>query len=128
MDLTRLERAVLEMFLSGDHPALAQLRQQLPTCQVASRAFTGIGFITELHCGASKEPYLFFDVVLNDVYAQIEGLDHGAGFLLFVKGGRLDGLEGYCYVDSWPDSIGNFELEYANRQERDIAKLQLPPA
>jgi hypothetical protein len=44
------------------------------------------------HCGTPTS-----DFKLNNVYAEIDGLQYGAGFLLYIKDGMLDMLEGYCY-------------------------------
>jgi len=35
--------------------------------------------------------------------ATIDGLQHGAGFLLIVEDGMLDMVEGCTYVEPWPD-------------------------
>jgi hypothetical protein len=38
-------------------------------------------------------------------------LQYGAGFLLYIKDGMLNMLEGYCYEDKWPNDFENFELK-----------------
>ena len=35
-----------------------------------------------------------------------------AGFMLFVEGGLLDVLEGYCYGETWPEQGAKFNLSY----------------
>lgn len=120
--LTPLERAVLDKLLAGDDPTLAILRAQAESAQLRSRKNTGVGF------------YCYFDVPddierigratfrLGDVNATMKGLSHGAGFVLFVKDGRLDNLEGYTYDEPWPTTISDFELAYQNHPR----KLALP--
>lgn len=56
--------------------------------------------------------------------AAIGGLGHGAGFVLYVKDGRLDALEGYSYDEPWPPAIASFELQYTSERERDLERLQ----
>jgi hypothetical protein len=43
--------------------------------------------------------------VISDVGAEIEGVRHGVGFVLFIQDGRLDCLEGFTYDDPWPDEV-----------------------
>jgi len=38
---------------------------------------------------------------IGDVHAELAGLSHGAGFVLFIKDGRLDCLEGLTYDEAW---------------------------
>jgi len=132
-DLTDLEAAALRMLLYGDYPALAHLREQLETCRVAKRTMTGAGFYTDLDCAANPPPRLVFHATLGGVYAEIAGLEHGAGFVLWIEGGRLATLECFTYVGVWPEEVTGFELEYLHQddlhtrpggQTRDWAALE----
>lgn len=49
---------------------------------------------------------------VDGVVAEIAGLEHGAGFVVFVRGGHLDTLEGYSYDEPWPEAIHDFQLSY----------------
>lgn len=42
--LTEFEREILEKLLSGDHPVLEVLREQLALARLVSRENTGVGF------------------------------------------------------------------------------------
>jgi len=123
--LNRLEAAVIEMLLRGDHPALAALREQVAHCQVTDREMTGVGFFTKLSVGRSSPPApaLRGIVRLGDVEADIEGLEHGAGFVLVIEDGSLRELEGYSYDEPWPATIGAFSVRYVN-VVRDLQDLQ----
>ena len=114
--LNQLEQSVLDMLLEGDHPALVGLRAQAAEARLASHENTGVGFFCEFSVSpaarGSIEPS---DFELNDVDAQIDGLEHGAGFILFVRDGVLDLLEGYSYDEPWPAEITDFELTYRQR-------------
>jgi hypothetical protein len=46
--LRPFEIRVLDMLLAGDHPVLAVLREQLASCWVVDRYWTGVGFFTTL--------------------------------------------------------------------------------
>lgn len=104
--MNELEREVLRMLLAGEHDALIVLRQQLAIAQVEGREFSGTGFVTQFRAPASTvrldgRPRL----VIGDVYAEVSGLEHAIGFLLFVSDGALDALECFIHDDQWPDSL-----------------------
>ncbi len=109
--LTPLERAVLDMLL--DHPGepYEAIRRQLSLAAVSRREFTGVGFFTEfaLPPGAAAKRDLP-NMELGDVGAELPGLRHGAGFLLFVRDGVVSMLEGYTYDESWPDRADEFKV------------------
>jgi hypothetical protein len=76
-----------------------------------------VGRITDRH--ANTKP----DFCFGDVDAQIDGLENGAGFLLWITDGRLDFLEGYTYDGLWPTSIEEFKLCFLS-EPRDIRALR----
>jgi hypothetical protein len=129
--MTDLERAVLTKFLDGDHPVLELLRRQLETCKAGTREFTGAGFFTNLIVDESLARPVECNLRLGDVGAhQVVGLQHGAGFVLYVDKGMLNMLEGYNYGEPWPEQISGFKLHYINRngeggmsEERDWQAL-----
>jgi len=112
---TNLERSVMEMLLAGGDEVLAGLRCQFVTSTIASRETTGVGFYTTFNLPnvvsrvAGGKSFKF-----GDVNATMPCLQHGAGFLLFVKDGILEMLEGYTYDEPWPSQIATFELSYVN--------------
>lgn len=111
--LNNFETAVLAKLLAGDHPVLAALRSQVERARLVSRDYTGAGFYCTFAVPADVPPLSqHLDFQFGDVNAKINGLEHGAGFVVFVRGGRLDTLEGYSYDESWPDVLGDFELTY----------------
>ncbi|HVS09242.1 MAG TPA: hypothetical protein VMS76_05145 [Planctomycetota bacterium] len=126
MKLTELEEAVLRTFLDGDHPVLAALRDHLAACWVSDRYYTGVGFYTDLEMPPETRAAPIDAGHIGDVTAQIEGLDHGAGFILFIADGRLSLLEGFSYGGDWPSVIGKFTVRY-EREERDLSDLLQAP-
>jgi hypothetical protein len=43
-------------------------------------------------------------MVIGDVYAEVTGLEHPVGFLLFVDDGALNFLECFIVDDRWPET------------------------
>lgn len=123
-----LESDVLTWFLAGEHAVLRALRQQLASAHVLSRALTDRGFVLKLSVSASvaklhEQFNVKTDFCLGDVTASTKSLEQGAGFLLCIRGGVLDVLEGYTYGESWPVQVTDFVLEYATGTDRDLGKL-----
>ena len=125
MEPTDLERSVIEMLLAGNHPVLEALRRQFQVSSVTKRELTGCGFFTyfavDRTAVASIDQESFR---IGDVDATIPGLQHGAGFVLFVEDGYVDNLEGYTYDESWPASVSGFNLTYTGGS-RDVKGLRL---
>ena len=121
--LTALERAVLDKLLAGEFPVLDILRRQIQTGQVIEHRMTGVGFFTKfgLPAGAPRTQGTF---QFGDVLATVEGLPHGAGFVLWVQDGVLDLLEGYTFDEPWPQATDRFALEYIDDRKKDLHQLQ----
>jgi hypothetical protein len=122
-NLTKFEYAVLEKLLRGDHPILVELYGQLSTCNVRDREMSGIGFFTYLKV-PSELKKTNINLRFGDVIAEIPELKNGAGFVLYVKNGKLEMLEGYCYDESWPNEISTFKLMYITGKTRDLTALE----
>ncbi len=121
--LSIIEKAVLEKILDGNFPLLIQLQRQLELCIAEKREFTGFGFYTTLTVPQSIPRIVGLDIKFGDVIGCIPGLPSGAGFLLYVKDGVLDMLEGYSYDEPWPSSIDCFNLKYIKEDKRDWADV-----
>ncbi|MGB9115403.1 hypothetical protein [Bradyrhizobium sp.] len=126
MKLTTLESNVLEMLLAGEEPELATLRVQAGSAQAADRNLSGVGFYTKFAYPSEQVPLPSrptFD--FGDVKAESPKLAHGAGFVLFVRGGVLDALEGYTYDDPWPTDEASITLSYEGGVRKRDAVMQL---
>lgn len=123
--LIALEQEVMNTLLRGDVLVLKMLLAQYEQCIVTSREQTGHGFFanfsvsSNVHRLGGKQNFNF-----GDVKAEIDGLEHGAGFVLFVQDGKLKMLEGFSYEETWPSDIGNFRIEYLSGDDRDLVAVQ----
>lgn len=124
-ELNEFEIQLMLMLLNGEDDVLRILREQLTNCEVCSRKMTGTGFFStfrvddKIESLPSNKSFKF-----GDVHAEVPGLKHGAGFLLYIDKGRLDMLEGYTYDEGWPKDITKFQLSYIDGK-RDLEKLKL---
>jgi hypothetical protein len=120
---TRLEWAVLEKLTADGPPLLESLRQQLAAASVSGRKLTGVGCFTEIAVPADvPKASIAPHARLTGVGAQMPSLRHGAGFVLFLKNGVCERLEGFTYDEPWPDRIDEFTLTYV-KLPRDFSSL-----
>ena len=124
MTLNELEALVLNKFLDGDSFALDVLRQQLQGVKVLSREFTGAGFYTHFEVDRRASRLITLSkFVLSGVSGSAANVQHGVGFVLFLRAGALDFLEGFTYDEPWPEQLIDLHLEYANFRGENLADL-----
>ena len=126
MSLTPFERIILEALLAGELDDLAVLRAQASAATVTKREMTGVGFFTTFsvpdHC--SRLSRSKGQTWLADVGADLVGVEHGVGFVLFLRDGQIAVLEGFTYGESpWPAVPELLHWRYLSR-ERGSATLR----
>jgi len=86
----------MQSLLQGDHPALSVLRAQWDLATVKSREFSSGGFFVDFSLPA-EAPSLGarINFEIGDVSGDISGV--ACGFLLFVRDGLIDFLEGHVW-------------------------------
>jgi hypothetical protein len=105
--LTDLEVAALRaIFLETPELALA-LERQLETLAVIKRENSGHGFFTTMRVADNALAVDSPSVLGLATHARIGGLEHGFGFILFMRGGKLHMLEGFAYS---PESTHELDL------------------
>lgn len=108
--LTPLERDVIATILRPVDPVMDALRAQLAVCRTKSREFTGVGFYTQIVVPHALAVVSIDRLTLGDVHAEIDGVEHGAGFVLWIDSGMLDTLEGFTYDGPWPHRINSYKV------------------
>ena len=110
--LTPLEKAVIDTLLETGGEPFDTARQQLARASIIKREFTGVGFFTEFALAADAQVRRDLpDATLGNVGAELPSLQHGAGFLLFIRGGVVTMLEGFTYADDqWPERTDEFRV------------------
>ena len=119
LDIEPIERRVMKMLLAGEHPTLETLRKQFDRSSVAEREYTGVGFFTSFKvrdCLPRIQPPR--RIVIDDVCADVDGLECGCGFILFVDDGLLGTLE--CHLwgdDALPENASYTRLFYIHQPD-----------
>jgi hypothetical protein len=121
--IERLEAAVLEMLLRGDHPLLGVLRSQPASASVSSRELTGWSFFTKFEVPPSAPRSTPPKFQVGDVEATVPGRELPLGLVVFIDDGRLLMLEGHTYGEApWPETLDTFTLRY-EREPRSLEHL-----
>ncbi|MHC4608604.1 MAG: hypothetical protein ACYTAF_16975 [Planctomycetota bacterium] len=115
----------MNKLLAGDDPALEVLRAQFQEIGPPRRRNTGVGFYLDFTVPA-QAPRLSRkrQLTLEDVHGAIEGVEHGVGFILFIRDGAISFLEGFTYDEPWPETIGEYGLMYETAAKRDMEAVR----
>ena len=97
--LSSLEQAVLDAIALQVPPVAHALASRSERVRVIARENTGAGFYTTLD-GSHYPPIKGVASPLGDVAATVVGLEHGMGFMLWLRDGHIHKLEGYSYGES----------------------------
>ena len=110
-ELSALERLVLDVALVPDIGDNARLREQVDAAIVATRTPSGVGFMTKLLVPEDLAvPDAPSDETLPKVFATHPDLPAGAEFVLQVRAGRLNTIEGFCFEGMWPGDEALFRV------------------
>ena len=120
--MDKLINEVLLKILHGDNKYLKRLMKQLSQFKIKTREMSGVGFFYEFEVPDELSINEIGDMSFGDVIGEIEGVKNGVGFILFIKDGKLDMLEGYTYDEPWPPSIKSYTLNYMN-DKRDLPEI-----
>ena len=105
---TELEIAALRSIFSETPELTPALERQLAVATVTERENTGGGFFTTIAVDQNAPSVSVSGVLGYETQARVEGLEHGLGFVLFLKEGRLLGtLEGFTWG---PESTASLDL------------------
>jgi hypothetical protein len=100
--ISPLEQAVLDAIELQVPEVADALADQREAIRVTARENTGAGFYTTFdvsHCS----PIVNVASPLGDIGADVVGLEHGMGFMLWLRDGHIHQLEGFSYGESTSD-------------------------
>jgi len=110
---TEMETAALRAIFA-ETPAIAlALESQLGRAVVTERENSGGGFFTDIDVPDNVSSVDCPKTLGNATHARIEGLEHGLGFVLFMREGKLDMLEGFAWgvENTAPLDLSNLSFE-----------------
>ena len=108
----QFERKVMELIAREKPEFSGKIMAQYNKCRVTGREFTGHGFYTDFEvtdpADSLGEGYCN---ELGNLHVEFPGVSVGAGFVLFVRNGFIELLEGFIYGDEpWPERITEFRV------------------
>ena len=107
--LTPLERSVLSVLITGAEFFEADLSSQIMLSRLDRRENNGYGFFTHF-IPSETAPILPWQDYRLHATGKVSG--QLCGFMLWIKAGRVDFLEGYPLGgDAWPDKEEISELK-----------------
>ena len=118
------EFAVMKKLLNGNESFLTILRKQYEGSKVERRECSGHGFYTYFSVSSAAPKLDVKNLHFGDVTAVIDGVSEGVGFVLFIKDGKIDCLEGYTYGETFPLDVKKYVLSYVDGEKRDFEKLR----
>ena len=95
-----IERAVLQAICEMCSMDRDALKAQLSTATILRREYTGAGFYTYFSVDRASNRAIGGESPRSGPNARIEGLEHGMGFILWLKEGYADCLERYSLDES----------------------------
>lgn len=109
-DLTVLERSVLEtVFPSAD--LAAGFHEQIDAASVAVRTPSGVGFMSKLYVPEECRVAEIAENTIPVVIGTHPELPSGAEFVVQVKDGRINCIEGFCHEGMWPADESKFDIQ-----------------
>jgi hypothetical protein len=113
LKFTLLEETVLRAIFETYPVDSAALHTQLSTAKVLRRENTGAGFYTDITVDRTSSPAIGSERLRAGPTVRVKGLDHGMGFILWLREGYAHQLEGYSYGESTAEILleqATFEL------------------
>lgn len=106
MKFDEFEKIIISDIIEQYPEYKQKLQSQLEKITVQKREFSTYGFSTYYSVIAVEET-LGDDENLRIGKHQwnINGLNHGSDFILWIKSGLISCLEGFSYNEPWPDKI-----------------------
>lgn len=121
-DTGTIGKKVMKKLLNGEDKVFDVLKEQYSNATVISREFTGCGFFTsfdvpdELAVNGMKG-------LVDDVSARFDDSDMAYMFILFVRDGKIDCLEGVTVLGDWEynyeNAILQYEFDYGRKHEME---------
>ena len=108
----QFEREVMEMIAKENPKFEAKIMAQYEKAHVIKREFTGHGFFTNFEVTDPADSLGDgYDNQLGNLTVEFPGVKYGACFVLFIKNGFIEMLEGAVNGDDpWPESITQYKL------------------
>lgn len=121
-----LANRVMEMILNGNEEVLSILREQYRNADIVSVENEEVGFYINYRVNKAVMVTDGYNGTfqIGDVDGTVDNIDGAVGFILYIKNGYLNMLEGYSnIIDKWPEEDYEIKLKY-DMEQRDYESLR----
>ena len=106
MKFDEFEKIIISDIIEQYPEYKQKLQSQLEKITVQKREFSTYGFSTYYAVTAEEETLGDGEnLQLGKHQWNINGLQHGSDYILWIKNGFISCLEGFSYNETWPDEI-----------------------
>lgn len=102
---------LVPQLIAGSHPASSALREQFGQSRIDTVELSGVGVFVEFSLPSDVTLAHPGDLSGGSAQIAVQGLEHGAGCLLFVRGGKLTMFEAFSYDEPWPENTRVMRIE-----------------
>ena len=117
MEQSEFEKKVMEKILNSPEKPYCILKNQYLNATITSRKLTQVGFFTNFKV-PNKLIVPGMKGLIMDVYAKFDNSDSTCLFILFVRSGKIDFLEGVMSDGDRPSKYDKAILCYAFKDRR----------
>ena len=123
-DFDEFERDVMTWIAKETPQYELQILRQYHNCRIKGRRFTGHGFFTDFEVEDTSDSLGDLNETFGALGLDINRLQHGIGFVLFVENGFITCLEGYAYDEPFPEDIFRYKWSdsYRKYMEKKVSK------
>jgi hypothetical protein len=107
-----IERAALEAATQDDAAIEDSLTRQIQAASVVNFENSGAGFFSTIAVTGEVPALPESSPLKGGAVGNVDGIEHGMGFILFVENGRLSLLEGYCHGDASTTGVDFQTVEF----------------
>ena len=111
MDHMEFEKVIMNKLLIGEEDIFKDLQRRCQNILVLSREFTGCGFFTTFDV-QDYVPKYSLSGRIDDVAAEFQNSKDDACFILYVKDGKIDTLEGFTMGETWNYNYDQAKIVY----------------
>lgn len=119
---------VMNLLLNGEVEVLKILAHQYERSEVKEIEESGKGIFVSFKVDDEIMPLsnnVKQNFAFGDVNGVIDGVEGAVGFILFIRNGYLDTLEGYANIPgSWDSLTEDIPLVYMDHQKRNLKELE----
>jgi len=124
-NFNNLIKLIMEKLLEGEETTLEILREQFKNGKISETEFTGYGFFSSFVIPDDVSRTKKESFQIDDLHVDVKKLSNGIGFVLFIKNGIINQLEGFTYGDEeCPENIEITNISYIYQdKKRDLNEL-----